>query len=125
MNSVLIYCVVTLLLIAVQYLAGKSLQRSGKPYKASTLVFHILLALAITAGVSFINVEFQETIPVKQFPVISMGIAGLLLWVNIITGIILAVRKKVKKGLVVTHKISMFLIAFAIAVNSVLLILGI
>lgn len=120
MNAILFACIATLVAIAIQYIVGRRLGRSGKPYRAFTLVFHIVIALAVLVGVSTINVKIQATQPANPFSVISMGVAGGILWLSILTGIVMAILKKTNKTLAIVHKVSMILIALATLVNAVM-----
>lgn len=125
MNTITLTCAATLLAIALQLFIGTRLKRSGKPYKLPTMLLHILVALAVLVGVSMINVQFQAARPANQFSVLSMGIAGGLLWLSILTGIIMVILKKRNKTVAMAHKISMYLIAVAIITNAVLVLVKI
>lgn len=120
MKTILISCGATLLAIALQLLIGTRLKRRGKPYKWPAMLLHILVALAVLAGVSVINVQFQAARPTNPFSVLSMGIAGGLLWLSILTGIVMVILKKRNRAVALAHQISMYLIAGAILINAVL-----
>ena len=122
MNSTLIACLATLLVIAVQWFVGRRMKRMAKPYGAVVLVAHIALTVAVLVGVSTINVRLQAAHPAVAFSVTSMGIAGGLLWFSILTGIVIAVLKKKNRALAVAHRLTMYAIALAIFVNSAILI---
>ena len=123
MNEEQIPFLVEGVLISISEVFGFFLSRAGKPYSKVKLGFHLFFYTWLSFGYGFISFGYfsRDTMSVIWIPV---GIMGLMILIQLATGIIMIARTKVEKLILIIHIISFILMLLSVVCGFVIVGLG-
>ncbi len=109
MNSTQLPFLVEGILILAGMIFGILLDRAGKPYGKVKLVIHLFFFVWFTTGFAFILYGLSK-INVTQATWISVAMMGLMILIQLVTGILMIASKKAGKALPKIHFASAILL---------------
>ncbi len=109
MNSTQLPFLVEGILILAGMIFGILLDRAGKPYGKAKLVIHLFFFVWFTTGFAFILYGLSK-INMMQATWISVAMMGLMILIQLVTGILMIACKKAGKALPKIHLTSAFLL---------------
>lgn len=110
MNSVQLPFLVEGILMSVCALSGMFLGRSGKPYGKGKLIVHLFFFAWFTTGFGFIQYGLFTPEAMKETVLwIPVGVMGLMILVQFVTGVIMMASKAAEKKLWMIHAASAIL----------------
>jgi membrane-bound acyltransferase YfiQ involved in biofilm formation len=125
MDSVLNSLVVTGVFLVIAAGVGIRLGRSGKPYGFVKLAIHIVLFLLVLSGVVASLYKVQAITDAGFYPKLFLYVALLALLTNVAVGITMIVGKRTNPNMIVTHKVSTFIMALSLVAGFIFAASGI
>jgi len=123
MNPVLISLLVTAAFFAVAIVLGFKLGRSPKPYPKILVAAKIVLFFVIAYGIGECLTRMQGATTETSLSKVLLFIALGSLWASLASGIVMICIKKKNRGWILTHKLTMFLMALSFVAAGVFLLL--